>query len=87
MTQNEFLLLGALAGVSDYIMETEAVMEGNNMDLCDECKKQGLNFTFTNEFSSVLDKSMATFQKIYDDEKNQYDEYQKLLHTIPTDGK
>ena len=48
MTKNEFLLLEDLAGVRDYIMETEAVMEENNMDLCDGCKKQGLNFTFTN---------------------------------------
>ena len=85
MTKNEFLLLEALAGVSNYIKETEAVMEGNNMDLCDGCKNQGLNFTFTNKYSSVLDESMATYRKMYDANKGEFDEYQKLLRTIPTD--
>ena len=87
MIKNEFLLLEALAGISDYIRETEAVMKENNMDLCDECKKQGLKFTFENEYSSVLDESMETFRKMYDDNKDTFDEYQKLIRTIPVDIK
>ena len=77
LTDNEFKMMEALAGVLDYVGETSSEMEEEEMDLCKKCKDAGIKITLENTYYSLLQDAMDVYHEMYEIYGEEFDNLQR----------